>query len=642
MNGRRRVIIASNRVPPPPAEGAPWPAGGLVSALLPPLAAVGGLWFGWSGQAGDPDTPPQRTVTSDIDYVTIDLPAQEIADYYEGFSNRTLWPHLHGLTDQATSRHLEYSTYLTANRRFARALIPLLGADDLIWVHDYQLIPLGRELQRLGWRGPLGYFHHVPVPPREHWEAIPNYEDLAASFTAYELIGTQTPRDRDQLRALLPAAHGEHVSAHPVGIDPQRFRQFAASYGSDPLAREGDERQILFGVDRLDYTKGIPQRLEAFERLLLRDERWRHEARFVQWAAPSRDNVPEYQAERAAVIEVAERINARFGEPHPVELDLTSHPPDEVAAGLQAADICVVTSLADGMNLVAKEFAAVHSAAASQHPGVLVRRSCARCACPGTSARAARRCCARPSTSPRQAAGSRSSCWSSNGAAPAARRRRSARSAASMTAPGASAAPALSWTRTAAAAGAAMSAQPPSLPNIPGRVEIDPVEQVMHEFPYGIYIVGSVEDGEPNGMIADWVMQVSFEPRLVAVAFEDDSRSLARIRANGVFTVNLLTEEPDSMELARQFLQPYDASKIKGRSDAAAAQRHHKLEGVEHWLRDSGCPVLEDALAWLECEAEQFVEAGDHVLVIGRVLDGEVLVSAEPLTSLYTGWTYSG
>ena len=152
----------------------------------------------------------------------------------------------------------------------------------------------------------------------------------------------------------------------------------------------------------------------------------------------------------------------------------------------------------------------------------------------------------------------------------------------------------------------------------------------------------ATEPGAPIWMIADWVMQVSFEPRLVAFAFEDDSRSLARIRANGVFTVNLLTEEPDSMELARQFLQPYDASKIKGRSDEAAAQHHHKLAGVEHWLRDSGCPVLEDALAWLECEAEQFVEAGDHVLVIGRALDGEVLVSAEPLTSLYTGWTYSG
>ena len=172
--------------------------------------------------------------------------------------------------------------------------------------------------------------------------------------------------------------------------------------------------------------------------------------------------------------------------------------------------------------------------------------------------------------------------------------------------------------------------------------DFDPIEQVMHEFPYGIYIVGSVEDGRANGMIADWVMQVSFEPRLVAVAFEDDSRSLARIRANRAFTINLLTEEPDSIELAQHFLQPYDASKIKGRSEAAAAQRHHKLDEVEHWLRPSGCPVLTDALAWLECEAEQFVEAGDHVLVIGRVVDGEVLASGEPLTSLYTGWTYSG
>ena len=187
------------------------------------------------------------------------------------------------------------------------------------------------------------------------------------------------------------------------------------------------------------------------------------------------------------------------------------------------------------------------------------------------------------------------------------------------------------------------SQQPPQPPpDAPERREFDPIAQVMHEFPYGIYIVGSVEDGKPNGMIADWVMQVSFEPRLVAVAFEDDSRSLARIRGSRSFTVNLLTEEPDSMELARQFLQPYDASKIKGRSEVAAAQRHDKLAGVEHWLRDSGCPVLTDALAWLECEAEQFLEVGDHVLVVGRVLDGEVLVSAEPLTSLYTGWTYSG
>lgn len=366
---RRRVIVVSNRVPPPPAEGDPPTAGGLVSALLPSLERVGGLWFGWSGRTGDPGEPPRRTVTRDIDYVTIDLTAREVAGYYEGFSNRTLWPRLHGLAGRAVSLPREYWTYRAANRRFAIALVPLLGPDDLIWVHDYQLIPLGRELRRLGWRGPLGYFHHVPVPERGQWDAIPHAGDLARSFAAYELIGVQTERDRERLRELLPRAHRDRVSAHPVGIDPGRFRARAGAYGSDPLARGDDRRQVLFGVDRLDYTKGIRQRLEAFGRLLRRGGRWRRGARFVQWAAPSRAAVPEYRAERAAVEEAAAAINRRFGEPHPVELSVAEHPPDEVAAALESADICVVTSLADGMNLVAKEFAAVHS---DRNPGVLV------------------------------------------------------------------------------------------------------------------------------------------------------------------------------------------------------------------------------------------------------------------------------
>ncbi|MDA1061324.1 MAG: flavin reductase family protein [Chloroflexi bacterium] len=176
----------------------------------------------------------------------------------------------------------------------------------------------------------------------------------------------------------------------------------------------------------------------------------------------------------------------------------------------------------------------------------------------------------------------------------------------------------------------------------PAKKELDPVEQAMHELPYGVYIVGSVEDGQPNGMIADWVMQVSFEPRLVAVAFEANSRSLGRIRGNRAFTINLLTEDQDGLELARHFLQPFDASKIRGRSAEAQAQRYHKLDDVEHSVRPSGCPILADALAWLECEAEQFLEVGDHVLVVGRVLDGAVLASGDPLTSVYTGWIYSG
>ena len=182
----------------------------------------------------------------------------------------------------------------------------------------------------------------------------------------------------------------------------------------------------------------------------------------------------------------------------------------------------------------------------------------------------------------------------------------------------------------------------PQPPQGPARRELDPLQRALHELPYGVYVIGSAEDGEPNGMIADWVMQVSFEPRLLAVAFEDDSRSLARIRRNRAFTVNLLEEGQDGLELARQFVQPFDASKIRGRSAEEAARRHHKLADSEYTTTAAGCPLLADALAWLECEAEQFLEAGDHVLVIGRVLAGAVTGSGEPLTSTYTGWTYSG
>ncbi|MDO8613156.1 MAG: flavin reductase family protein [Dehalococcoidia bacterium] len=166
------------------------------------------------------------------------------------------------------------------------------------------------------------------------------------------------------------------------------------------------------------------------------------------------------------------------------------------------------------------------------------------------------------------------------------------------------------------------------------------VKRVMDEMPYGLYIVGSRMDGEVNAMMADWVMQVSFNPRLVAVSFENDARTLANVRQSKVFTVNLLPLE--SMELAARFAQPYYGSKVKGRSEEEAAKVHHKLEGTPYQRTERGCPVLDDAMAWLECEAEQFLPTGDHTLVIARVLDGRVERDAEALTSTYTGWTYSG
>jgi len=172
----------------------------------------------------------------------------------------------------------------------------------------------------------------------------------------------------------------------------------------------------------------------------------------------------------------------------------------------------------------------------------------------------------------------------------------------------------------------------------------DEIERVMHELPYGLYIIGSREesDGKVNGMMADWVMQVSFEPRLVAVAFEGDSHTLANIRARSFFTVNLLSQDEESMDLARRFAQPYSGEKVKGRQGAEATALHYKLDGLPYDVTDNGCPVLEAAMAWFECQAEEFVTIGDHIVAVGRVLDGAVLREAEPLTSTYTGWTYSG
>ena len=172
----------------------------------------------------------------------------------------------------------------------------------------------------------------------------------------------------------------------------------------------------------------------------------------------------------------------------------------------------------------------------------------------------------------------------------------------------------------------------------------DAIARVMDEMPYGLYIIGSKEpdDGKVNAMMADWVMQVSFEPRLVAVAFENDSHTLGNVRERKLFTVNLLPADQAGMELARPFAQPYSGAKVKGRQADEAAKVHYKLEGLAYTTTERGCPVLNAAFGWFECEAEQFLAIGDHTLVVGRVLDGRVERESEPLTSIFTGWTYSG
>ncbi|HZP57582.1 MAG TPA: flavin reductase family protein [Dehalococcoidia bacterium] len=167
------------------------------------------------------------------------------------------------------------------------------------------------------------------------------------------------------------------------------------------------------------------------------------------------------------------------------------------------------------------------------------------------------------------------------------------------------------------------------------------IRDLMDLMPYGLYIVGSRKGDDVDGMLADWVMQLSFRPRLVAVALENDSRTLENVRASGVFSVNLLSQDADSMALAEKFAQPYYDAKIRGRG-ANGDPVHHKLERIAYTLSGFGCPVLEAAMAWLDCKVSQLVPVGDHTLVVGEVHDGKRVRDGEALTSTYTGWNYSG
>lgn len=181
------------------------------------------------------------------------------------------------------------------------------------------------------------------------------------------------------------------------------------------------------------------------------------------------------------------------------------------------------------------------------------------------------------------------------------------------------------------------------LPQLPGnRKELEPVEHAMLALSYGVHVIGSrSSDGTMNAMLADWVMQCSFKPRLVSVAIENDSRTLRYIKETRAFSVNLLHEK-DGMEIARKVVMPAEGNKIRGRSEKAAAVINHKLDDVAHAVHDNGCPVLDQALGWFTCNAEQFLEVGDHTIVVGAVTDGAVVRPGEMLIERELGWEYAG
>lgn len=382
-----RLVVVSNRVPIPKSRGAS--AGGLAVALKDFMTS-GSMWFGWSGRlTSEPSTQPALVEARGVTYATIDLNSDAYRGFYVGFSNGVLWPLLHFRLGLMQFRREDYEGYLAVNRSFAESLAPVLRPDDTVWAHDYHLIPFGRILRRQGFRGPLGFFLHVPFVPPSMLDAMPVGRDLVADLCAYDLVGFQTDehaRDfRDCAQRLLGASvDGEWIRLNgrwlrafvdPIGIDADAFTHEAERAASDKVvqrvAHSLTGRALAIGVDRMDYSKGLPNRFEAYARLLERHPEHRRRIHFLQICPRSREEVDEYRRLRAELDRLTGRINGRFSEFDwtPLRYSTRAAPRSTLAGLYRIGRIGVVTPLRDGMNLVAKEFIAAQS---SEDPGVLV------------------------------------------------------------------------------------------------------------------------------------------------------------------------------------------------------------------------------------------------------------------------------
>ncbi len=390
-----RLAVLSNRLPVALTRGpdsrlrASHSPGGLVNALEPVLRRKGGRWIGWPGVAteqcdGDAVRALLAEVEDGIRLVPVGLSSAEVDRYYAGFSNSALWPAFHGLVDRCRADDTSWRVYQEVNRRFARRLIAELGDEDTAWVHDYQLLLVGQEVRRERPGVCLGFFLHIPFPRTEHLLALPGAGDLLLALLAHDLIGFQTRRDlgnfAEAVTALLGlevsevgegrlriAAHGDRpvVAGHfPIGIDAAAWTRRAGSIAVgeriDELRRGIGPQAIMLGVDRLDYTKGLLERLAAYERMLERHPEAVGQVTLLQVVVPSREAVADYAGLKQELERQVGRVCGRFATPGwmPVRHLYRSLEPTDLAALYRMADVALVTPLCDGMNLVAKEYCA--------------------------------------------------------------------------------------------------------------------------------------------------------------------------------------------------------------------------------------------------------------------------------------------
>jgi trehalose 6-phosphate synthase len=386
-----RLIIISNRVQAPSGEGGGGNQGGLAVALSAALREYSGLWFGWSGETTEQFTGHinfQRA--HGVTTATIDLEEQDVDEYYNGYANRTLWPLFHFRIDLAEYERTFEGGYRRVNERFADTLGPLIEPDDLLWVHDYHLIPLGQELRRRGCANRIGFFLHIPWPPVDLLTSLPAHRNLADSLLAYDVVGfqtsdwiesfhhyviTQMAGSVDEVGNVIVGERTVRTIVCPIGIDAGDFieaaRSPAANAAFDRMRESAAGRQMIIGVDRLDYSKGLQERFLGYERFLAAHPDRIGEVFLLQIAPPSRSDVASYQEIRAGLDALSGRINGEFADIDwvPIRYVNQGYPRDRLAGIYRAARVGLVTPLRDGMNLVAKEYVAAQD---PEDPGVLI------------------------------------------------------------------------------------------------------------------------------------------------------------------------------------------------------------------------------------------------------------------------------
>ena len=386
-----RLVIVSNRLPVTLQKRAggyhvAMSPGGLVTALRPIVQRHHGCWIGWTGTEEDADVQAALRSSGEAEgfpLVPVFLSERDRREFYSGFCNEILWPLFHDFQSRCNFEPAYWRRYQEVNSRFSAVVLSATNPDDLIWVHDYHLILQGKLLSGLPGRNRVFYFHHIPFPPLEVFEKLPWRMELLESLLSFRGVGFQNVRDRRNFAACVrrffphvrmkkagrnllmrDATADTLVGAFPIGIDFSEFAEVAEHEATARRARQIrsslDGSSIVLGVDRLDYTKGIPERIRAFGSLLARYPGLHGKVTLIQVAVPSRQDVPNYQELKVQLESLVAEINHRFGRSRwkPIRYIYRSLSRAELVAHYRAADVALVTPLKDGMNLVAKEFCA--------------------------------------------------------------------------------------------------------------------------------------------------------------------------------------------------------------------------------------------------------------------------------------------